>query len=39
MVPFHLNTAMWFHQETPLSRFVSLDEAQSLSARELGLPI
>jgi hypothetical protein len=35
----HLRTALWFHQREPLSRFVSLDSAQSQAARELGLPV
>ena len=35
----HLRTALWFHQQEKLTRFVSLDEAQVLSARELGLPL
>jgi hypothetical protein len=35
----HLRTAVWFHQQQPLHRFVSLDEPQMLSARELGLPV
>lgn len=35
----HLSTAIWFHQQERLIRFVSLDEAQRLSARELGLPV
>jgi hypothetical protein len=35
----HLSTAGWFHQQEPLIRFISLDEAQRLSARELGLPV
>lgn len=34
----HLRTAAWFHAEAPLSRFVTLDTAQALAARELGLP-
>jgi len=34
----HLRTALWFHQQERLTRFVSLDEAQIFSARELGLP-
>lgn len=34
----HLRTAVWFHQQQELTRFVSLDESQILSARELGLP-
>jgi len=35
----HLRTALWFHEQEKLNRFVSLDESQSLSARELGLPV
>jgi len=35
----HLRTALWFHERTPLTRFVSLDVPQVQAARELGLPI
>jgi hypothetical protein len=35
----HLTTALWFHRLEPLTRFVSLDEPQNHSARELGLPV
>jgi hypothetical protein len=35
----HLRTALWFHERQPLSRFVSLDAAQTQAARELGLPL
>jgi hypothetical protein len=35
----HLRTALWFHQQEKLGRFVSLDQAQILSAHELGLPV
>lgn len=35
----HLRTALWFHREQPLTRFVSLDTAQHQAARELGLPV
>ena len=35
----HLRTALWFHQQEPLDRFVSLDAAQTHAARELGLPV
>jgi hypothetical protein len=35
----NLRTALWFHAEEPLTRFLSLDQAQNLAARELGLPI
>jgi hypothetical protein len=34
----HLRTALWFHAQEPLTRFVSLDAAQREAARELGLP-
>ena len=34
----HLRTAAWFHQQMPLSKFVTLDVAQAQAARELGLP-
>jgi hypothetical protein len=35
----HLRTAMWFHEQEPLTRFVSLDGPQIQAARELGLPM
>jgi hypothetical protein len=35
----HLRTALWFHNEEPLTRFVSLDDVQNQGARELGLPV
>lgn len=35
----HLRTALTFHGERPLNRFVSLDAAQNQTARELGLPV
>jgi len=35
----HLRTAVWFHQQKPLARFVSLDDSQVLAANELGLPV
>ncbi len=34
----HLRTALWFHRREPLDGYVTHDEAQRLSARELGLP-
>jgi hypothetical protein len=34
----HLRTALWFHDEAPLEKFVTLDDAQAIAARELGLP-
>jgi len=35
----HLRTALWFHEQAPLSRFVTLDEDQKQAARELRLPV
>ncbi len=35
----HLRTALWFHEQESLTRFVTLDETQAAAARELGLPI
>lgn len=35
----HLRTALWFHQQQTLTRFVSLDAPQNQAARELGLPV
>ncbi len=35
----HLRTALWFHAQAPLDRFVTLDTAQAQAARELGLPV
>jgi hypothetical protein len=35
----HLRTALWFHQQEVLTRFVSLDTGQVQGARELGLPV
>ncbi len=35
----HLRTALWFHEQEELTRFVSLDDVQALAARELGLPV
>lgn len=34
----HLVTAVWFHEQQPLDRFVSLDARQNQAARELRLP-
>ena len=33
----HLRTALWFHSEEPIDRFVTMDESQAEAARELGL--
>jgi hypothetical protein len=35
----HLRTALWFHGQERLTRFVSLDELQASAARELELPV
>jgi ribose/xylose/arabinose/galactoside ABC-type transport system permease subunit len=35
----HLRTALWFHRETRIGRFVTLDGAQEEAAKELGLPV
>lgn len=34
----HLRTALWFHAQVPLTKFVTLDTAQAQAGRELGLP-
>jgi hypothetical protein len=35
----HLRTALWFHRDTPIVRFVTTDTSQEAAARELGLPV
>jgi hypothetical protein len=35
----HLRTALWFHGEENIDRFVTTDLAQQGAARELGLPV
>lgn len=35
----HLRTALWFHRDARIARFVTMDSAQEESARELGLPV
>jgi len=35
----HLRTALWFHSEARLTRFVTMDESQEQAAKELGLPV
>jgi hypothetical protein len=34
----HLRTALWFHGEERLDRFMTRDESQAETAKELGLP-
>lgn len=35
----HLRTALWFHAQTAIDRFVTIDMPQRESALELGLPV
>lgn len=35
----HLRTALWFHGEARLTRFVTMDGSQEQAAKELGLPV
>ena len=35
----HLRTALWFHAEERIDRFVTMDESQAEAAKELGLAI
>ena len=35
----HLRTALWFHADARITRFVTMDETQAAAARELGLPV
>jgi predicted nucleic acid-binding protein len=35
----HLRTAVEFHEQEPLDRFLTTDERQRVAARELGLPV
>ena len=35
----HLRTALWFHAEEPVDRFVTIDGGQRAAASELGLPV
>lgn len=35
----HLRTALWFHADERLTRFVTMDTGQEQAARELGLPV
>jgi hypothetical protein len=35
----HLRTALWFHRDARLERFVTLDSSQEQAAKELGLPV
>ena len=35
----HLRSALWFHADARIDRFVTLDGTQEQAARELGLPV
>ena len=35
----HLRTALWFHRDAHIGRFVTMDSAQEQAAKELGLPV
>ncbi|MSO46207.1 MAG: hypothetical protein EXQ59_05515 [Acidobacteria bacterium] len=35
----HIRTALWFHAELPIERFLTVDQAQTAAAREMGLPV
>lgn len=35
----HLRTALWFHADEPVDRFVTTDASQRAAAKELGLPV
>ena len=35
----HLRTALWFHAESRIARFVTMDASQRQAAKELGLPV
>ena len=35
----HLRTALWFHADEQIDRFVTLDASQEQAAKELGLPV
>jgi hypothetical protein len=35
----HLRTALWFHEQEPVTRFVTLDDEQEQAAIEMGLPV
>jgi hypothetical protein len=35
----HLRSALWFHADERVDRFVTMDSSQEHAARELGLPV
>ena len=35
----HLRTALWFHAQQTIDRFVTMDASQEQAAKELGLPV
>jgi hypothetical protein len=35
----HLRTALWFHADARIDRFITLDGSQEEAAKEIGLPV
>ena len=35
----HLRTALWFHADARIARFLTLDGSQEQAAKEMGLPV
>jgi hypothetical protein len=35
----HLRTALWFHADEHVDRFITMDGLQEQAAKELGLPV
>ena len=35
----HLRTALWFHADARITRFVTMDLSQEQAAKEIGLPV
>jgi len=35
----HLRTALWFHRDARLARFMTMDRSQEEAAKEWGLPV
>jgi hypothetical protein len=35
----HLRTALWFHTDARITRFVTMNDAQEQAAKELALPV
>jgi hypothetical protein len=35
----HIRTALWFHNDAGIDRFLTMDTSQANAAKELGLPV